>query len=127
MKVEKNYLLQKVIFDLKMVQLFGYKPNISECINCGTKENLGNFFSVAEGGRICPNCMDPSGRNVRLDSTTFRLMEYIFSAPIHEIFSKNISEELLLELDRVMDRYIDYHFDNLDLSTRKLLIFKEEL
>lgn len=54
-------------------------------------------------------------------------MEYIFSAPIHEIFSKNISEELLLELDRVMDRYIDYHFDNLDLSTRKLLIFKEEL
>ncbi|MDO4710977.1 MAG: DNA repair protein RecO [Peptostreptococcaceae bacterium] len=126
LKQSDKLLLQKIIFDLKMIRIFGYKPIIEQCVMCSKRENNGNFFSVEEGGRICADCLREEMYLFRLDSTSFRLMGYIFDNDIQKVLDSKISYMILKEIDRMMDRYIDYHFDNIDLSTRKMLILEEE-
>lgn len=122
---ENNYLLQKVIFDLKIIDIFGYKPNIEHCVHCSRKDHLGNYFGIYEGGRICLFCKSENRDLIRLDSTSFRLINYILGCNIEnveKIFEAKISRSILLELNLMLEKYIDYHFDNVDLPTRKMLI-----
>lgn len=126
LKDDYGILIQKIIFDLKMLHIFGYKPNIGTCIRCGSDQNKGNFFSTIEGGRICSLCVGERDRGVLLDSTSFRLMDYIWKNDIQKILQANVSVDILREINEAMDHYIDYHFDNVDLSTRKMLIFHKE-
>ena len=127
LKQNDHFLLQKVIFDLKIIQIFGYKPSIRQCVVCGSTQKLGNNFCIEGGGRVCTTCREQTRIGLKLDSTSFRLMEYIFSNSIQDVLSKNIATGILEELNKMLDRYIDFHFDNMDLSTRKLLMLKEEV
>lgn len=131
LKREENILLQKIIFDLKIIDIFGYKPVMNQCTICGKNEQLGNNFNISEGGRICFDCMQSVTQNLsynfRLDSTSFRLMDYILKNDYETIFEAKISDFILKELNALLDKYIDYHFDNLDLHTRKMLVLKEDL
>ncbi len=131
LKRNENILLQKIIFDLKIIDIFGYKPVMSQCTLCGKNEQLGNNFNISEGGRVCFDCMQSVAQtmpyNFRLDSTSFRLMDFILKNDYEIILQAKISDIILMELNTLLDKYIDYHFDNLDLHTRKMLIFKEEL
>lgn len=121
-----NFLLQKIVFDLKAVDIFGYKPNVNECVVCSSRSNLGNNFLISDGGRICNSCMDKNFNTRLLDSTTYRLISFILQNNFSNISKANISDVILKELNRVLDNYIDYHFDNIDMTTRKMLIFEEE-
>ena len=119
-----NYLLQKVVYDMKIVESFGYKPNMVSCINCGGQENLGNGVDFAEGGRICSNCFGQSQReNIRMDSTSFRFIKYAQEHTYNTILQAQVNKKILLEINTFMDKFIDYHFDGINLTTRKLLQF----
>ncbi len=118
---EDNILLQKVVFDIKLINIFGYKPTVSRCAVCNRTESLGNSFKVEEGGRICDSCAK-NFSGIKLDSTSFRLIDFILKKSLDEIFRINVSEVILKEVDRVLNKYVDYHFENLGLSTRDFLI-----
>ena len=86
-----NYLLQKIVFDLKIAESFGYKPNISGCIACGKYENLGNRIDFAEGGRICNSCAEKSqGKYIKMDSTSFRFMKFAQDSMYHSILEAQV-------------------------------------
>lgn len=123
LKTNENLLLQKNIFDLNLSECFGYKPNIRNCILCGKKDQLANLFDYAHGGRICPDCAVNAERThcVNLDSTSFRWIHYVQTRNYAELIKAEVHPDILREVNRVMDRFIDYHFDEISLSTRKML------
>lgn len=125
LQTNNNYLLQKVVFDLKITESFGYKPNISTCIVCGKHENLGNTIDFSEGGRVCMNCVaQTQSRNTfKMDTTSFRFMKFAQNSMYHSILEAQVNNKILHEINTFMDKFIDYHFDNLDLTTRKFLYF----
>lgn len=128
LKTEKNFLLQKIIFDLKIADIFGYKPIISQCVLCKKQEHIGNYFEISEGGRICKDCFSINQhKHYKLDSTSFRFMEYILKNEHQTILQAKVSGYILKEINTLLDHYIDYHFDMLDLHTRKMLVFEEEI
>lgn len=119
----KNYFLQKIAFDMKIIEIFGYKPVVGQCIHCGKKEKLGNHLDVSSGGRICDQCLEPNFYNdyMKLDSTSFKLMDFMQKNSFDSIINLNVNPLIIKEISRFLDLFIDYHFDGLNLSTRKFL------
>lgn len=124
LKEYSNILLQKIIFDIQIISVLGLFPILDSCIECQKKENLGNLFSVDYGGRICKECFEPENKNiVKLDSTTFRFLEFILKNKFEKIMLAKVDESILKETNYVLDLFIDFHFNDLNLSTRDLLIY----
>lgn len=118
----ENYILQKIIYEMKVLDYTGFRPNVNGCINCGEKHNLGNYFAPGEGGRLCMNCSKAVFEKNRYDTTTFRLMEYIQNNPTNKILEATISSQILMELSQLLDSYIKYHLSEIRLKTRAYLI-----
>jgi len=118
----ENYILQKVIFELKLLDYTGFHPNVGSCINCGEKQNLGNDFAPGEGGRLCINCSKEVYEKSRYDTTTFRLMDYIQRNPTNKILQAQISSQISMELSQLLDSYIKYHLPEIRIKTREYLI-----
>lgn len=124
LKENENILLQKVVFDIKIIDILGVKPILNHCIECGKKSNIGTYFSVIAGGRTCLDCIESNYLdNIKIDKTSFRLIDYITNFNFEEIASAKIDESLLREVNHLFDDYIDHHFDNINLNTRDMLIF----
>lgn len=123
LKINENLILQKIIFDIKIVEIFGYKPNVGSCVSCLSTIELGNYFNISDGGRVCSNCAPKETEElIRLDSTSFRLIQFIQNNKYEKIKEIIVNQSILIEINQLMDRYIDYHFDNLEISTRKMLL-----
>ncbi|MGB5823970.1 MAG: DNA repair protein RecO [Proteocatella sp.] len=118
----ENYILQKVIFEMKVLDYTGFKPNVNSCINCGEIQNLGNYFAPGEGGRLCINCGRDGYEKNRYDTTTFRLMDYIQKNSTNKILEATISSQISMELSQLLDSYIRYHLSEIRLKTREYLI-----
>ena len=54
-ETDKPIDLVNSIFKLRLISIIGFAPNISECVNCKTKENL-KYFSLKDNGFKCENC-----------------------------------------------------------------------
>lgn len=125
LQTNDNYLLQKIVFDMKISESYGYKPNMRSCIHCGKKDSLSNMVDFSEGGRVCVECTSKTAGkySLKLDSTSFRFMEYIQTNTFASVMDAEVNKLILMEVNKFMDRFIDYHFEGLELSTRKLLYF----
>lgn len=51
--VDKDFILS--VFELRLMLLLGFAPNLSKCSICGDKENIG-YFSIGNSGFVCNNC-----------------------------------------------------------------------
>jgi DNA repair protein RecO (recombination protein O) len=44
-------------YEVRLLDLLGYRPHLFECANCGEKiQPVDQFFSPAAGGILCPKC-----------------------------------------------------------------------
>lgn len=51
----KNMSLVKCVFELRLLSLLGYTPELDSCSLCGETEQL-YFFSPSSGGIVCRSC-----------------------------------------------------------------------
>ena len=108
-------LLISRIFELKMLQMTGIMPNMTEkCSVCGKKAS--EYFSVMAGGMVC---MEHRGGGRKIASGTKNAMQFVFLQPLANAFQFYVSSEVLKELDKILEEYIQMHM-NLRLSTRAI-------
>ncbi len=51
-----------LLFRLRFVALQGYSPIVDMCTGCGAERHNDAFFSVEDGGVLCPSCLQQRGR-----------------------------------------------------------------
>ncbi len=51
----KDLRLIKCVYELKLLCLLGYAPELEGCVSCGESHEL-CFFSASEGGAVCRSC-----------------------------------------------------------------------
>lgn len=102
--------LVRYIFELKAVTINGEGPQVFQCVTCGDKERK-NYFSVKMGGLICEECVMTAIDAVTLHTSTLYAMQYIVSAPIEKLYTFKLSEEVLDELGKVLERYLEVYLD----------------
>lgn len=94
------------VFKLRLLCLLGFTPQIKACTNCKTGENI-THFSIRDNGFKCEACSKVDKGAIRLSDSTKTAIQYIVLADPKKIFSFQISEENLQELNLVSNLYFN--------------------
>ncbi len=105
-ETDKNLDLVLSIFKLRILCILGFTPRINECINCKQKD--GSFyFSIRDNGFKCEACSKVDKSCISMQEGTKNAIKYIVMAPPKKLFSFNLKDESLRELNLIVKLYFD--------------------
>ena len=114
------------IFEIKFFELLGLMPEIRSCVICRTELPEPAFFSVRQGGIYCKACAIKSqgaftrdnsegaavastGVGIPVSRGTINFLEHARRAPVKDLYQIKVSQEVGVELEKVLRRFVDYH------------------
>ena len=107
---DKNLDLIISIFKLRLLAILGYSPNIKECRNCKTKENL-KYFSIKDSSFKCEACGKSDKSCIEMLESTKNAISYTILAPAKKIFNFDLKEESLEEFKLITKVYFNQKLD----------------
>lgn len=105
-EMEKDLNLILSIFKLRLLCILGYTPEIKKCTTCSAINDL-HFFSIKDNGFKCTSCAKQDTSSIQLSPTTVDAIRYIIMAPAKKIFSFELSEQGIKELELVSKIYMN--------------------
>ena len=117
-ETDKNLDLVLSVFKLRLACILGFTPQIQKCVNCKESENL-SYFSIRDNGLKCEVCARQDKSCIQISQSTFLAIRYIVTAPAKKLYSFNLKEEALNELNIVTKLYFnqklekEYKLENL--------------
>lgn len=103
---DKNLDLVLSIFKIKLLSIIGYMPNVQYCSNCKTKENI-DSFSFKQDGFLCRDCSKQDTSSIHISENTKCALQYIIYSESKKIYSFNMPEADLKELQIVAKIYFN--------------------
>ena len=104
MKKYKDMKFMKSIFELRMMSLSGYTPNVISCQECDRELDEDAFFLVNEDGIVCSNC-NMKNKGIKISRTTLYTLKYIFYAKMDKLFSFDIEDKYKEEIYKVTNDF----------------------
>ena len=99
----------KAAFELRLMCLTGFQPNLSACSVCGRTQPEDPVLSLSDGVLCCRGCARPSWDGTLLEDEALEAMRYVASAPARRLFSFPIGEKGLKNFSRAAERYVQAH------------------
>ena len=120
---KEDVKLIRAIYELKMISLLGYTPEVTSCVKCDKEIEGDNYhFSFEDCGLLCEKCIEPIDKAIKLNKTTVYGMQYIIYIELNKIFLFTLTPEILKELRLVIDGLIKI---NINQSFRTLDFLNE--
>ena len=113
-ETDKNLDLIFSIFEIRILAILGFLPQVGKCVNCGTPmlESMDDFyFSVKEDGVKCETCQKMDKSVIHLSKTTFSALIYVLSCDSKKLFSFEIPDEAINELKLLTKIYTTQKLD----------------
>lgn len=101
-------LIIKSAFELRLISLCGYTPQLLHCASCGRENITEPVLSYSDSNLYCRKCND-DGRFINLSRSMLESMRYIVTAPAKKQFSFTIPDVELQRLSSITERYLQYH------------------
>lgn len=105
-ETDKNLDLVLAIFKLRLMSILGFKPNVDKCSNCGIEEDI-KYFSMQGSGLKCSSCGKSDKSAIEILPVTVDAIRFIVNAPAKKIFSFNVPDESIKELEIVSKLYLN--------------------
>lgn len=102
--------LIRYIFELKAYCINGEGPDVFQCVVCGDKERPA-VFSVKKGGLVCRECCGDVIDGVHLEQSTLYSMQYIESSKIERLYTFTVTDKVMEQLAKVLDRYREVYVE----------------
>jgi len=101
------------IFEIRMLSLFGYRPNMRRCDLCkkdweDLKEIPVVFFSLERGALICEPCSKMRNNLIPLSLETARLIEKISQTELSKVERLRFTLQALSESRELLPKFISY-------------------
>ena len=116
--IDKEFITKA--FELKFLDYAGFKPIVNRCVNCNTTNLKNSVFNVDEGGILCEKCKENHVYNFKIDSTTIKLMDYVFRNDIITCSKAKVSKYIVNELDKILKVYIQVYIDTVNIKSLHL-------
>lgn len=96
-------------FEIHLLDLLGYRPELTKCVNCESViQPEDQFFSAALGGAVCPRC-GPKIQDARpIPMMTLKYLRHFQRSAYREAARAQLSTQMNQELEQFMHRYISY-------------------
>ena len=96
-------------YELRLLDLLGYRPHLFECANCGKEIKAEDqFFSAAQGGALCPACGVglPGAWSVSVEALKY--LRHFQRSDYAEAQRARPSPEIQSEVETLLQRYVTY-------------------
>ncbi len=113
------------LFEIRMLSLFGYRPNMGRCNVCkrdweDLKEIPGVFFSLEKGALVCETCSTVWNNLIPFSLGTARLIEKVAQMELPKIQRLKFTYQSLSESREILPRFISYQLGKELKSLRTL-------
>ena len=105
-ETDKDMDLVLSIFKLRLLCILGFTPRVNECITCKNNEEQ-SCFSIRDNGFKCKACSRVDKSCISMQEGTKNAIKYIVMAPPKKLFSFNLKDESLRELNLIAKIYFD--------------------
>lgn len=98
----------KAIFELRLLTMSGYMPDLVACAGCGEMHGGGIFFAPAAGVVYCGECLPKvmGEEPLALSPGVFEGMRHILYSEFGRLFSFRLPEKGLEELEKASEAYL---------------------
>ena len=105
-ETDKDMDLVLSIFKLRLLCILGFTPRVNECITCKNNKEQ-SCFSIRDNGFKCEACSRVDKSCISMQEGTKNAIKYIVMAPPKKLFSFNLKDESLRELNLIVKIYFD--------------------
>ena len=105
-ETDKNPDFITSVFKIKLLCFLGFKPRIDKCTQCGETENL-HYFSIKDNGLKCDACHGVDKSCIHISDSTAIGLKYIVLAPAKKLFSFELKNDSLKELNLISKIYLN--------------------
>ena len=99
----------KAAFELRLMCLAGYTPELSHCAVCGEEEPGDSLLMLERGCVCCRRCAAGAGQTVKLDTASLNAMRHICSVSPKQILSFSLEGEGAKLLSAAAEEYLLLH------------------
>jgi DNA repair protein RecO (recombination protein O) len=113
------------LFEIRMLSLFGYRPNMTRCGLCkkggeDLQEIPSVFFSLEKGVLVCERCSRTWNNLIPLSLGTARLIEKISQVELPKVERMRFTSQGLCESREILPKFISYQLGK-ELKSLKAL------
>lgn len=110
------------IFEWKLLELVGHKPEIHQCVVCRSALNEDALFSVSLGGMRCKNCSRESA-GIPVSRGTLNFLDHVERSSFAAMEQIKVAQEVGEALEKMLRRFVDFHLP----GKLKSLTFMEKM
>lgn len=97
----------KAAFELRLMAISGYCPEVSACARCGCEEPEEPLLHLARGEISCRDCMSGTAEETAaLCKGSLAALRYILAAPAKQLFSFSLDEQAGKRLSAAAEQYL---------------------
>ncbi len=106
-ETDKDLKLVFAIFRIRLLAILGYVPRLDKCVSCNKsyKEIKELYFSIKDNGIKCEACKKNDKGALSISTVTYTSLVYILSSEPKKIYSFDIPDESVNELNLLVDLY----------------------
>lgn len=109
------------IFELKIIEASGFKPELYQCIHCKEKITpVDNFWDSVEGGLICRSCQQKFLHGKKISDDLIKILRLIDNRQYQILNKIKPKKELEKEAETVLSEYIKSILER-DLKSKSFL------
>lgn len=105
----RDPLIVKAVFELRMLSLCGYMPDLVGCQVCG-RHDKEMLFEIESGCLICKDCVN-SQNVVPLSNSVLTAMRHIIYSAENKMFAFELPKDALRYLNQITESYSIYRLD----------------
>jgi DNA repair protein RecO (recombination protein O) len=105
-KVNEDYVR---IFEVRLLTLLGYQPQLEKCLICETElgPDTVNWFSLKRGGVVCPKC-HRGIEDIPISLGTSRILKAARSYPLSKIKRIRFTAQASKESRQILSNFVEY-------------------
>lgn len=97
------------VYELKLISMIGYRPQINKCVKCGSTlhENETYYFNIEHGGIQCINCTRVNKKDIKITSNEIKALNLALRVKLDDFnFIKCMNNKLNILIRMYMFHYI---------------------
>jgi DNA repair protein RecO (recombination protein O) len=120
-KTGADPLLALRYYEIRLLDLTGFRPDLTQCVLCGEQIKAENqYFSAANGGVVCPSCGRGREGVLPVTQEALRFLRHFQRSAYDDALRASPSQAVHQEMEMLMQYYISYVLER-GLNTPKFL------
>ncbi|HHW56213.1 MAG TPA: DNA repair protein RecO [Clostridia bacterium] len=97
-------------YNLKLISLLGYMPQLDSCVICGKVDSM-EYFSNSCGGAVCKDCKDKCFDAKPLHQVILKALKYFLKVNYERLQDVKVSGVIKEEVDKIITAYMKEHLE----------------